>query len=420
MFLGLGASSLSIGKVPYNISIIMTILCIILVGLANFLNYYYTIIYLFECKERRSICNCPNCFNIKLFSIFFYICLNIYTLTEIIIHQILIYRTIGGIINIVGGYEYDSTFIFLENSFYNEIGWRLIINFFIAIFILYTLTLYKNDKNIFISSIIGFFIMLFIILVCSFQTIFYFINYYFNEYKEDNLNIFNIGIGFTNKLKFFQTLGIFFYCFSGQNHLIPALLRDKKEIKPFILSNSLNGIFYILISCCCYLSVPLSPVDIITERKRFWSKDINMTICRILLIPFSISKIQMNFNILNDIFFSFMIDKKQNDFNNLSDIFFSFMLDKYIKRKEKFIFNAIVLIITTFISILYQNIVGYITIVGGFFVVYPSFLYPQIKYRNDKNFKKHSNLRLFFGIVVFIIGVFSGILGLIDIIKGNE
>ena len=115
-----------------------------------------------------------------------------------------------------------------------------------------------------------------------------------------------------------------------------------------------------------------------------------------------------------------MIDKKQNDFNNLSDIFFSFMLDKYIKRKEKFIFNAIVLIITTFISILYQNIVGYITIVGGFFVVYPSFLYPQIKYRNDKNFKKHSNLRLFFGIVVFIIGVFSGILGLIDIINGNE
>ena len=55
--------------------------------------------------------------------------------------------------------------------------------------------------------------MLFIILVCSFQTIFYFINYYFNEYKEDNLNIFNIGIGFTNKLKFFQTLGIFFLLF---------------------------------------------------------------------------------------------------------------------------------------------------------------------------------------------------------------
>ena len=36
MFLGLGTSALAIVKVPYNISIIMTPVCIVLGGIANF------------------------------------------------------------------------------------------------------------------------------------------------------------------------------------------------------------------------------------------------------------------------------------------------------------------------------------------------------------------------------------------------
>ena len=40
MFLGLGTSALAIVKVPYNISIIMTPICIVLGGIANIWSYH--------------------------------------------------------------------------------------------------------------------------------------------------------------------------------------------------------------------------------------------------------------------------------------------------------------------------------------------------------------------------------------------
>ena len=40
MFLGLGTSALAIVKVPYNISIIMTPVCIVLGGIANIWSYH--------------------------------------------------------------------------------------------------------------------------------------------------------------------------------------------------------------------------------------------------------------------------------------------------------------------------------------------------------------------------------------------
>ena len=51
--------------------------------------------------------------------------------------------------------------------------------------------------------------------------------------------------------------------------------------------------------------MPDGGVDIITERKIFWSKDIIMTMIRLLLIPISISKIIINLNIFKEKFISF-------------------------------------------------------------------------------------------------------------------
>ena len=52
MFLGLGASSLSIIKIPYNISLIMTPICIFIVGFAN--NWSYKMILdIYEAKTEK-------------------------------------------------------------------------------------------------------------------------------------------------------------------------------------------------------------------------------------------------------------------------------------------------------------------------------------------------------------------------------
>ena len=83
--------------------------------------------------------------------------------------------------------------------------------------------------------------------------------------------------------------------------------RIKKYKCLFIKSNIYNYLIYLLISICRYLSMPDDGVDIITERKIFWSKDIIMTIIRLLLIPMSISKIIINLNILKKNLFLFLI-----------------------------------------------------------------------------------------------------------------
>ena len=164
---------------------------------------------------------------------------------------------------------------------------------------------------------------------------------------------------------------------------------------------------YLVISIFGYLSVPLDTIDIIFERKKIWSKDIVMTIARILMIPMALNKIQINHNILKNSVFSFLI------------------VNKFREKAFKFniIFTGIILSITTLLASVYQNIVGYIYLVGGFCLVFPAFLFPVIIYINKCGFPKlHWKviLQFSFGIVLCIIGVISGILGLIDIINGDK
>ena len=178
----------------------------------------------------------------------------------------------------------------------------------------------------------------------------------------------------------------------------------------FIYSIIFNAFFYIIISILGYLSVPNDVVDIVTERKRLWHKDIVMTISRILLLPFCVFKIIINFDNL-----------KKNA-----------LLGNEITKLKKFIFIFIILIITTGFACLFQNIVGYMTLIGGFFVSYQVFLIPQIiyyLYRNttitENNLKKYNLeiknpiLKLSLGTLLFIIGISGGIYGIIDIVKGE-
>ena len=180
LFLGVGASSLSIVKVPYYISLILTIIFIALIGIINIYFSYYTLIDIIDenknnpaiidetknkkeiidntkkKSKRRSIKNKKQVKEkekeedkkeekkedkkeekkeekekekekeeeIKRRIDFFNdICkdLNIFNIPfifgEIIIHQILIYRSLGGIVNIIGEFNYDSVFMFLSDTY---------------------------------------------------------------------------------------------------------------------------------------------------------------------------------------------------------------------------------------------------------------------------------------------------------------
>ena len=414
MFLGLGTSALAICKVPYHISIIMTPVCIVLGGIANIWSYHI----LGDLYERYKINNyehlCQEICGRKM-TLFLVITLNIYTVGLLLIHQVLIFRLLGGIINVIGGYNYESMLTFLSDTYWNQIWVKLCVNFGIGILIIFPLCLVTDMKKLNISSTIGVFTTLFIFLVVLIQFPFYFMEYLEKEYNSEDenthVNIYKVERGFTKQIQFLQAFALFFFCFTGHNGLLPALehLEDPtpaRRAKLYNIAIAMDMIIYLVIAICGYLSVPVDVVDIVFERKRIWTRDIVMTIARILLIPMAISKIQVNHNIWRISFVSF-IGKDHTK----------------ISLKFNLIFTGITLFVTTLVSSLYQNIVGYISLIGCFCVVFPAFLIPPILYMYTCGLPKtHWKviLQILLGSVLCIIGYISGILGLIDIIKGEK
>ena len=481
LFLGVGASSLSIVKVPYYISLILTIIFIALIGIINIYFSYYTLIDIIDENKnnpaitdetknkkdiidntkkkgkRRSIKNKKQVKEkekekeedkkeekkeekekekekeeeIKRRIDFFNdICkdLNIFNIPfifgEIIIHQILIYRSLGGIVNIIGEFNYDSLFIFLSDTYWRELSMKFMVNIIFCLLLLFPLYLKIDAETIESLPIIGFNIILFIVLGVFIQFFYYFIYYCITEFNYRDIS------KYPNKRecpsKIFQSLSIFFYCYSGHNGFFNIIPMDKKLKKPeirrkeFMYASISSMVIYFIFSCLGFLSVPKDVVDNVIEKKRFWNKDIVMTFSRILLLPFCVFKIIINLDKLRYIFFCNIL-KNIPFFTKLRK--FLFCKKKEIDEELKVIFTFFILSITCICASLYQNIVGYITIIGGFFVPIPTFLIPQIKLKKyiEKEFKcNFSNWRrIIFGIILCFFGIVGSIFGIIDIFKGE-
>lgn len=413
MFMGLGTSALAIVKIPYNISIIMTPICIFAGGVANIWSYHI----LGDLYEKEKINN-YEALTLKIcgrgMQIFLFITLNIYTVGLVLIHEVLTYRLLGGIINVIGGYDYDSMLDFLTKTYWNKLYCKCAVNFGLAILIYFPLCLIKDMKKLNISSSIGVFTTAFIFLVVLVQFPGYLIHYLDNDYIKDDksthVNIYNVETGWTGRLLFLQAFSQFFFCFTGHNGLLPALenLEDptpNRRSKLYNMAIGFDMLIYLIIALCGYLSVPANVVEIVFERKRIWGKDILMTIGRIILVPMAISKLQVNHNIWR--------------ISLLSTIGIP---HETVTLKLNIIITASTLAVTTLVASLYQNITGYISLIGCFCVVFPAFFIPSILYMKTCGLKcTHWKvlLQIILGSVLCIIGYIAGVFGLIDLIKGN-
>jgi uncharacterized membrane protein YuzA (DUF378 family) len=101
-FLGLGASSLVTHQIPYYTNIAMTVVYI-LIGLITTIWSCHMISQTYE--EEKKDNKDPNKKG-KIIKIIESLIVILYSIGEIIIHQILIFRSFCGIMNILGGYNY--------------------------------------------------------------------------------------------------------------------------------------------------------------------------------------------------------------------------------------------------------------------------------------------------------------------------
>jgi amino acid permease len=320
--------------------------------------------------------------------------------------------------NILGGYNYAimDTF-FSETDFGKHKG---LINLLILFLIIIPLLLFNDNIPYISSSVskIGVFTLLFIAIAVMFQCPFYMTIFLF----EDGHNLDEINF-YQNKkkgiIKHFQIFGILFYCFSGHSGLVQKInireyKEEKKGIKIYKSSNILNCFIYILISIFGYLCTPIDIVNNVIERKIFWSGDIIMLISRIMLIPLSINKIQINYNITKDEFFSMFECDNQNNNNNKhsknNDIKRNNEKLKTIVKISKIIFSITLLIVTTLISSLNQNIASKVTFLGGLCTL-SAYLIPSITY--VKLFG-NGKCYILMGIILFLLGIFSSTLELLE------
>jgi hypothetical protein len=198
----------------------MTLISIIFVLYANQLSYHM-ISDIYKKKKVNEDIWIKSFKNIgKIIKYIIMFILRLYSIGEIIIHQILIYRSLCGIINILGGYNYEIMDLFLSESDFGK--YKLLINFltlFLIILPIYFFQFHTNDNTSNLSSSeIGVFILSFITVAIIIQFPFYLVNF-LNEggHKVNDINF------YPNKkkglLKHFQIFGILFYCFSGHNGL---------------------------------------------------------------------------------------------------------------------------------------------------------------------------------------------------------
>ena len=214
----------------------------------------------------------------------------------------------------------------------------------------------------------------------------WFYKYYLNNiYKEKDpsthANWFDISKGFTSELNFFGAIATVFFIFSCHPGVFPVYKSLKnnteKRINNVIFKSCcLNLIIYLSIAICGFLTSPITEEPLIIFRQKIFDNDIFMSIAKISLALDLYLCIPANYNSLRASFFILAFGTDVID--NRRNIFLTFP----------------VLFLATFIAAIFEDILSYISILGGFFCSIICFFIPgaliimtsKDKYSSPKNF----------------------------------
>ena len=408
--LSLGTGSLALPQKIGYMSLFFSPIIIILSGLIN----YWSLNVLANASKKYNL-NSYEAIVQKLFgnllSIFLGVIMCITQFGTIILYQVILYKLLGGVINEIFNLGFTGVEDFALNSFWNEFKIKFIICYLISILILTPLCLLKNISKMRYASMFGiislFFLIFIIVLECPFY-IYY--NFFEKNNKKIKLNYFDVLSGFKDDIKILQAISTLFYAFSCHVGVFPVLNTLKNPTQKriqllFKKSISLDIICYLIIGISGYLTQPENTPDLIIERKKIFDNDFLMIIGQICFIFTLIAKICANYNALRICIINlFNKNKSKNQISN----------------KINLILTTCCLIITTLISIIFQSISSYISLIGGFCSVIISILIPGFIYIKGVQELKINNKTIFAGIIIIIltlIGFTNGILTIKNVVN---
>ena len=320
-----------------------------------------------------------------------------YSYGLVILFQVMVYKLLGGIINDIGDYGYESLNDFVEKSFWRKYSYKFSVCYGICLIILMPFCLKKNIGEMKLPTYIGVISLAVVVLIITIQSPYFIDNYYDEVYKKDDetthLNKYDLSKGADKNLNVIRPFVTLFFAYTSQNALFPIIEavkdRTKQKIdKVFYISSIIDCFIYILIGILGYLTQPIDTPDLIIERKSIFKKDYFMIAGRMLLTLTLLGKIAPNYNAIRTTLLSSM----GYDINNFSNFLNCIMTIPLI-------------LISTLITVLYQKVGDYVDFLGSFASIFFCFLIPGLMYikLNDYNRYHWKNVLTVIYMVVFII-----------------
>ena len=326
-----------------------------------------------------------------------------YSYGLIILFQVMVYKLLGGIINDIGDYGYESLNDFVKKSFWRKYSYKFIVCYGICLILLLPFCLKKNIGEMKAPTYIGVISLAFVVLIIICQSPYFIDNYYDEIYKKDDksthLNVYDLSKGADKDLNIIRPFVTLFFAYTSQNALFPIIeaLKDrtKKKIdKIFYISSIIDCIIYILIGILGYLTQPINTPDLIIERKSIFKKDYFMIIGRILLTLTLIGKIAPNYNAMR----STLLSSFGYDTNNYSNFL-------------NCIITIPLVLISTLITVLYQKVGDYVDFLGSFSSIFFCFTIPGFMYIKLNEYHKYHWKNVFTVIYVAVFTILCCISG---------
>ena len=354
----------------------------------------------------------------KKIGIFLDMNIALYLFGALISFQVIIYQVIGAVVydimDILGKMdknEYPNYVKYKENYWSENLYLKFGIMAGVALLV-YPLCLFKDISKMRIPSLIGVLALVYSILVVIIESFFYLFNENWNLIGEMNWIDLTKAFSLDSGVPFFGGLATVFYIYSCHAGAFPVYktLRNnttRRIKKVFWRSIILDICVYFTIAAASFITSPIEPPELILYRPNLsgFSPDYFILIAKI--------------GIIFNLFFS-----TPANYAGFRLSFFELLFgNSNITNCRNYFVTLIVLAVIVVIGALYDKILEYIELFGGFCSVIYCILIPGLIYVKNENIKKSAfekYITLFTIIILVVIGYTSGILTILfNMVKIN-